>query len=238
MKIIAVYALVTVTIMGFLPKNSIANNLEQSVASVDLTMGIGRSIPSIVYQAAGSTELASLRSNEIRKVKYGVYSSLKAVETNRVLDEWQTKANSLSPTMYAVDLLSKNKRKELGLNNGSSNVDWDWYNSRANSLKISILRPPLHAQLGDLKANRSLAIVPNTDHLGKDRVDVLVEGKDDLGRPFKLTLRYYLTVLNKAEEQRICGGKDLPFKELCGKNHNRWRISGHEQEESALALTQ
>lgn len=180
--------------------------------------------PVIIYQTPVSTEQVPLPNNEIRRVEYGVCSALGAIEGNSVLDERQTKNNSLFPIMYAVDLLSKNKRNEL---NTSKTADvFKWYDSWAASLKISILRSPAHAQLGDLKINRSLAIVPNTDYLGKDRVDVLVEGKDDLGRPFKLTLRYYLSVLSKAEEQRIYNGKDLPFKELCGKNHNRWRISG------------
>lgn len=184
--------------------------------------------PAVVYQAAATAEPASVQANttSIRRVEYGVCRGIKAVEKNRVLDEWQVKANTLTPTMYAIDLLSKNKRDGLRAVGGSANVDWEWYNKWEKSLKVSILRPPVHAQLGDPQQDINLPIVPNTDYFGKDRVDLLVQGKDDFGRPFALTLRYYLTVLNETEERRIYGGKDMPFKELCGKNHNRWRISG------------
>ena len=181
--------------------------------------------PALVYQATASTAQMSLQTDQVRRVEYGVCRSVRAIETNGALDKRRAEANSLTPTMYAIDLLSASKRRELGAVGGSASVGWDWYNKWEKSLKVSILRAPAHANLGDAKQNINLPVTPNSNFLGKDRADVLVEGKDDLGRPFALTLRYYLTVLNKAEEQRIYGSKDLPFKELCGKNHNRWRIS-------------
>lgn len=181
--------------------------------------------PALIYEVIASAEQVSLRSDQVRRLEYGVCSTLRATETNGALDTRRPEVNSLLPTMYAIDLLSVSKRRELNAVGGSANVDWDWYNKWQKSLKVSVLRAPAFGSLEDAKQNINLLVTPNTGYLGKDRVDVLVEGEDDLGRPLALTLRYYLTVLNKTEEQRIYNSKDLPFKELCGKSHNRWRIS-------------
>lgn len=69
----------------------------------------------------------------------------------------------------------------------------------------------------------SLAATPSPD-----RIDLLVEGKDDLGRPISMTLRYFINVLPSKEIGKVIANDRIysrTIKRLCGTDKAIWRIS-------------
>jgi hypothetical protein len=70
--------------------------------------------------------------------------------------------------------------------------------------------------------------LPKKGYLGKDRVDLLVEGKDDLGRSVAMTLRYYINVLTEEDWSKAASdnrGYAHAIKKYCGTTKHLWRIA-------------
>lgn len=110
--------------------------------------------------------------------------------------------------------------------------DWQWYTEWSNSFKVTILRAPAHGKFVNLRNDPrldDLQYLPHRDYIGKDRVDVIVEGKDDRGRPVALTIKYFINVLPRKELYRIVdkGSASIvqTYKKLCGVGKAVWHLS-------------
>ena len=132
---------------------------------------------------------------------------------------------SLSPSDYMRDFLSVSMQDKIF---NSCEVcypsEQDWFWEWRNSFKITVLRSPSH---GAIIAEN--AYLPNKGYVGKDRVDIRVEGKDDAGRPIALTLRYHINVVTDESFLKIVDEKEDNYskalRQYCGTNKGYWRIS-------------
>jgi hypothetical protein len=197
-------------------------------------------IPQEIYQSqmvvAANASVSS--KSAVRKMTYGVcqlfYSYDEELYEKAIATDSGT--NSLNPSLYMTLFLPK-KILDLIAPGSSADVgDLDFQDWR-NSFQITLLRAPEHGQLVNLK-NGYNEYVPNGNYVGKDRVDLLVEGKDDLGRPISMTLRYYINVLPDGELSRIVyeeGAHAKTLKQYCGTQKDYWRIKSQNGDSSFLA---
>jgi hypothetical protein len=164
---------------------------------------------------------ASSPKSAVRKMTFGVCELLYATEDDQ--DEISNR-NPLSPSRHMIEFLPKEIRNLLGPGTlsfvdigGLDLMEWD------NSFQITLLRAPEHGKF----VNGYGEYLPNRDYIGKDRVDLLVEGRDDKGRPIALTLRYYINVLPREELHKISAekGYSKALKKYCGATEFHWRIS-------------
>jgi hypothetical protein len=197
-------------------------------------------IPQAVYQApvvivADASTFPS--KTAVRKRIYGVCELVYASsEINHALD---TGGHSLAPHDFMISFLSPELEEDLRAPMGSSTMIGDqdlfeWY----DSFKITLLRAPKHGKFVNVKNAPNEQYLPNLNYIGKDRVDLLVEGKDDKGRPIALTLRYYINVLPREDLSKIVEeGKAWETRtRLCGAGkERRWRISENSLEPATLA---
>ena len=179
----------------------------------------------VVIAAAPSASAAKMR-----QMTFGVCELFYATEDERdgIHD---SSVNSLHPTTYMDSFLPAEMQNLLN-SRGSGGIDWDWYGEWSDSFKVTILREPAHGKFVNLRNDpklHSLQYLPVRDYVGKDRVDVLVEGKDDRGRPIALTIKYFINVLPEEKLFRIVdkgtGSIVQTYKKLCGVGKGVWRIS-------------
>ncbi|MDR3054846.1 MAG: hypothetical protein LBU53_05520 [Zoogloeaceae bacterium] len=165
-------------------------------------------------------------SSSVRKMTYGICDLSYATE-----EDWQERdssVNSLAPTSYMNKFLSPKLQNALDAGVGAASMDWQWYGKWTESFKITLLRAPQHGKFVNMKNDPYGEYLPNRGYYGKDRIDLLIEGKDDLGRPISMTLRYYINVLPRKELHKIASsGKAFGqyIKKYCGTNNPIWRIS-------------
>lgn len=187
--------------------------------------------PQAVYQAPVAVvadSLAKASGSVVRRMEYGIcnitYANL-SDSSQAERDDLAAWRNRMSPIMYAFDLLSKKRQEEFfGVDRGQAK-DFEWLAKWEKSLKVSVLHAPAHGKLVLVDPDAQMVLTPDVDYLGKDRVDLLVTGNDDLGRPFALTLRYYINIVGRESGPGLNAIKHPGSKELCGTVKNRWRIS-------------
>ena len=187
--------------------------------------------PQAVYQAPVAVAVSSAASpsgTSVRKLEYGIcnltYANL-SDSSQAERDDRAASRNRMSPIGYAYEVWSKKRYQEFfGIDRGLAK-DFDWLAKWEKSLKVSVLRAPAHGKLTQVDQDYGMLITPDVDYIGKDRVDLLVEGKDDLGRPFALTLRYQINVVGRESGPGLNAIKHPDSKELCGTVKYFWRIS-------------
>ena len=195
--------------------------------------------PQAVYQApvaVAVTAPARSSGTSVRKLEYGVcnitYANL-SDSSQAERDALAASPNGMGPKGEAFAVWSRKRYQEFfGIDRGQAK-DFDWLAKWEKSLKVSVLRAPAHGKLTQVDQDSEMLITPDVDYIGKDRVDLLVTGKDDLGRPFALTLRYYINVVGREFGPGLNAIKHPDSKELCGTVKNRWRISGVDSEGAA-----
>jgi hypothetical protein len=191
-------------------------------------------IPQAVHQESIVLAAVSDSASSIRSMTYGVCELFYATEDD-ISEANDSSVNSLHPTTYMNDFLPA-EMKNLLESRGSGGIDWEWYGEWLESFKVTIFKQPAHGKFVNLRNDprlHDLQYLPGRGYLGKDRVDVLVEGKDDRGRSIALTLKYYINVLPEQKLSQIVEeGKSAKTQEkLCGKSesywhdHDSWRIS-------------
>jgi hypothetical protein len=164
-------------------------------------------------------------SSKVRKMTYGICNLFYANEGN--LPPY----NPVGIVPFMIDFLSPEIQKALDTRfpGGGPGVDWDWYAEWENSLKVTILRAPKHGKVNHIDGTGypSYTYLPDEGYLGKDRLDLLVEGKDDLGRPIAMTFRYYINVLSEKEKRTMVdtGTYYQVAQKYCGTTKKSWRIS-------------
>ena len=176
--------------------------------------------PSVLAAAAPQAPTAPT----VRRMTYGVCDFMPQRESNSRDDDYVF--GSLNPNVYMMDLLSAWMQDKLSDPcGGCSQSEWDWLDVWEKSLKVTVLRSPSHGAI--IAGN---AYLPNKGYVGKDRVDIRVEGKDDAGRPIALTLRYHMNVMTNESFSKIIKTENNYSKasrQYCGINTNKshWRIS-------------
>jgi hypothetical protein len=172
----------------------------------------------------------STSAAKVQQKTFGVCELFYATEDDRG-EIHDTSVNSLHPAAY-MDSFLPSKMQDLLNSRGSGGIDWDWYVQWAESFTVTILTKPAHGKFVNLRNDpklHDLQYLPNKDYVGKDRVDVLVEGKDDQGRLIALTLKYFINVLPEKELFKISdkgtGAILQTFKKLCGVGKGVWTIS-------------
>ena len=135
----------------------------------------------------------------------------------------------ISPEFYMEDFLPKDLKDTLRLpGGGGGNQElWDWHADWQNHLTVKVLQKPQHGKLNIDNGE----YYPEIGYLGKDRIDLLVEGKDDKGRPIAMKQIYYINVILHSEMKKaIVSDKtfDQAIKKYCGTSTHHWRISSGE----------
>jgi hypothetical protein len=176
--------------------------------------------PQPVYQAevVADASSASVKSSIARKMTYGVCDL-------SVTNEDKT----LRTVPYMKRFLSKDMQLTLSLPSGAhlrqEAVDWL---EQADSFAKTVLLAPKHGKLVNFENDPYIQYLPEKGYIGKDRIDLLVEGKDDLGRPIAMTVRYYINVLPSKEIDKVIVDErtySKAIKKYCGTSKQAWRIS-------------
>ena len=93
------------------------------------------------------------------------------------------------------------------------------------------MNKPRHGVIPSFSSHKGIndgVYVPNKDFIGKDRVDFLVSGKDLDGRPFELTVKYYINVVSDTQLQKAIKNDKTyqqAMKKYCSSSTATWRIS-------------
>jgi hypothetical protein len=188
--------------------------------------------PQPVYQSASVVVVAPATvPDELRKRTYGVCKLIVANE--RPSEHLQdSSVNSVYPSLSAImqEFLPKDVQLQLSLPAGAhidQDVD-DWYLDWQESLKTSIVRAPQHGEYVVIDDRYHEHYLPEKGYVGKDRIDMLIEGKDDRGRPISATIRFYLNVVPEKELNKAIANSRTyshAIKQYCGTNKDTWRIS-------------
>jgi hypothetical protein len=213
-------------------------NIDLNIKELDmLFFALPDAIPQEIYQAPIVIAANTSTSSTVRKMTYGV------CELFYSYNEWhyeraQDSGESLGATVYMTHFLPRKMQEALSLPSGDAGIDWEWFGEWMDSFKVTLLRAPEHGKFVNMKNTQYGQYLPDQDYVGKDRIDLLVEGQDDKERPIALTLRYYINVLPREELSKIVLERrsSQVRKELCGKN-NYWRISS-DSSTTKLALSQ
>lgn len=187
---------------------------------------LGLSHPAVAKQDAAAGKAVSSSVSSVRKMTYGVCELFYATETNRDAAD-DSSINSLSASSYMLDFLQPDLREQLSTPYGASGETLEWSGKWEAELKITVLRGPAHGKFVNVKNVPSNQYLPNKGYLGPDRIELLVEGSDDLQRPIAMTLRYFINVVPRTELQKISGRRHYwrMIKKYCGTSTKSWRIS-------------
>lgn len=189
-------------------------------------------MPQPVQQESIVLAAASNSASSVRRMTYGVCELVYA--TDEISENQDSSVNELHPTTYMDKFLSPKLQKALNMPAGAAPAINDvWYEHWSSSFKISLLKAPMYGKFVNMSNDPYSQYLPVRDYIGKDTVDLLVEGFDDKDRPVALTLKYYINVLPEKELHKIVDeGKSAKLQEkLCGKNesywhtHDSWQIS-------------
>lgn len=179
--------------------------------------------PALIYQAAvvadaSSTSVPIVPITAVRKMTYGVCDLSVANEDK-----------TLRTVPYMKSFLSKDMQLTLSLPSGAhlrqEAVDWL---EQADSFTKTVLLAPKHGKLVNNENEPFVQYLAEKDYIGKERIDLLVEGQDDLGRPIAMTMRYYINVLPRKEIDKIIVNEQTysrAIKKYCGTSKEAWRIS-------------
>lgn len=161
------------------------------------------SVSQAVYQESflvAAAPSVSASATGVRKMTYGVCEIMPAN-----LEGDSGNGRSLNEGSWVTYMLSRQMQERL-----ASNMDADalaWYGEWEKSFKVAILRSPEYGRMandrGELTDPKYASYRPNPGFVGQDRVDLLVEAKDDLGQPIAMTIRYFLNVLPRKEIEKL-----------------------------------
>jgi VCBS repeat-containing protein len=175
---------------------------------------------------AAAVSPAEIAAPSVRRMTYGVCQFVPQNDTP--MDAAQEfSAYMLTPRRYMNYSLSQRIQDNLAVN-ALLQSDIDWYDQWFGSLKVSVLTPPSHGKFVNVATDLSYQYLPNRGYTGQDRVDLLVEGKDDLGQAVSMTLRYYVNILPQKEfDEAIANSKNFAkaTSKYCGSSKDAWRIS-------------
>ena len=192
-------------------------------------------VPQEIYQShmvvAANASTSSSKAT-VRKMTYGVCELFYPYDGDLSENSY---IRALGPNGYMTYFLSPKIQRILDTPGaGAGGIDWDWYDRWEDSFSITVLRQPQHGKV--VVDNKGY--LPDKGYFGKDRIDLLVEGKDDLGRSIAMTLRYYINVLPREELHKIANSKIDVFnryvKKYCGTTKREWRISENQTGDSSF----
>ncbi|MDR3351459.1 MAG: hypothetical protein LBO00_00245 [Zoogloeaceae bacterium] len=155
-------------------------------------------------------------SSKVRKMTYGKCVLYRAIEGDEELDPAFNLLGIYPSMAYALESLGETTPTPGPYTDGASET-WE------DSFVLTVLREPKHGKLEYLNW-----YVPDKGYLGKDRFDILVKAKDNLGRPIAVTLRYYVNVLTEEDWSKAARdnrGYAQAIKKYCGATKGEWRIS-------------
>jgi hypothetical protein len=198
-----------------------------------LAMPDAMPVPVVETMLIAKAPTATASSPSVRKMTYGVCKLFYAY--NDAFPE-KSSVSALNVDSFMINSLSPELQKKMS-QRMSPEMGSDWVLEWLNSFKITVLRTPQHGKMVGKENNQYL---PDKGYLGKDRIDLLVEAMDDLGRPTAVTFRFYINVLSEKERYKIADSKGAAFnryiKKYCGTTRVIWRISESDTSEPLYAL--
>ena len=179
--------------------------------------------PVPIYQVAATSQKTP---TSITKLAYGVCDLQPSItdEQDYALALKSGGGGGFMPAWFALQLLVP--WSEGPHTADSSNI----LDDLADSFVVKRLYAPKHGVLiqeGGVK-NYGGSYVPNKGYVGKDRVDFLVTGKDLDGKPFEMTVKYYINLLPDDKLQKAIKNDKTyqqAIKQYCGHSKGEWRIS-------------
>ena len=128
---------------------------------------------------------------------------------------------------YMLDLLPQDFVENKIRTKGISSANLKWLNEWSNSLVIKVTVPPMHGEMviDDRITRMHPSYSPHKGYVGKDRLEVLVTGKDLEGRAISKKLVYFINVLPQKEMDVVVKKYSASVKKYCGTTKPVWRIS-------------
>ena len=128
---------------------------------------------------------------------------------------------------YMLDFLPQDFVENKIKTKGISSVNLKWLREWDNSLVIKVTVPPKHGDMliDDRMDEAHPSYSPHKGYVGKDRVEVLVSGKDLEGRSISKKLVYFINVLPEKEMDAVVKKYSAAVKKYCGTADPVWRIS-------------
>jgi hypothetical protein len=176
----------------------------------------------------------------VRKMTYGVCGLFYAYDDDlydRAVDRDRS-INSLNPDPYLIDFLPLEIQEAFSYPHSAligeeldRHKEWE-----EKPKKYTLLRAPKHGKFVCVEDGPYNHYLPDRNYVGKDRIDLLVEGEDYEGRPISMTLRYYINVLPSEELSKVDYYRAI--KKYCGTKNGSWRISGSQADDSSPVLPQ
>jgi hypothetical protein len=133
---------------------------------------------------------------------------------------------------YMAEFLSKDVReRELSQPSVMSDAEWEWSQKWSDGFTTQVLKQPTHGKLVIDNKGMVSGYLPDVGYVGKDRIELLVRGVDDLQRPIAMKLISYVNVVSETALDKAIASKQSYVRTLqkyCGiSNPNGfWRISG------------
>lgn len=178
--------------------------------------------PVPVYQATASTQTTSAA---VKKLTYGVCYIEPSITVQDkggeiFLAPYNIALHKILPKEYTSELVGK-----AGAADDRNNIVTDWL----YSLDVKRLNEPEHGVIiKDAKGFREILYAPNKNYIGKDRLDFLVTGKDLDGKPFEMTVKYYINMMPDDKLQKLIKNEKAyqqAVKQHCGSSVGKLRIS-------------
>jgi hypothetical protein len=186
-------------------------------------------------QSSAQPTRATKTSTYVKKLTYGVCDLQSSITDERSYKVALKGGRGLSPVdNVALNILPKGYYTETIAKAGAADdrnytvPDW------MDSLIIKRINEPKHGVMAKAdvpdyyKGFTGSLYVPNKDFIGKDRVDFLVTGKDLDGKPFEMTVKYYINVVSDTQLQKAIKNDKTyqqAMKMYCDSSTTTWRIS-------------
>jgi hypothetical protein len=188
--------------------------------------------PVPVYQVATATQK---QSAAVKKLTYGTCNLIPAIISDHNYETaLKYPGGDFDVAWLAMQLL-------VPWSEGPHTADSsDFLYDLAYSFEVKRLNAPKHGLVVKERSDKKYisSYVPNKNYTGKDRVDFLVTGKDLDGKPFEMTVKYYINVVPDDKLQKAIKYDKTyqqAIKQYCGHSKGTWRISESDASSSLIS---
>ncbi len=133
----------------------------------------------------------------------------------------KTYGTGVSPSLVMIDFLPKYFRE----NNLRTPEEVDWLGRFGDDFSVKVIREPKHGsfKMGDFGSGTYRA---EAGFFGKDRIDLIVRGMDNVGSPIAAKIIYFINIVPRDVHEKYISSRNYNFqKKYCGVPNWYWPIS-------------